>query len=78
MPLGNPTLTSGQLGVSAIACGNAASSFNSNNCTAQIIDTTQTDRPWITSDGPTGMDWSYRENRRCTYKQQISTLPLEC
>jgi hypothetical protein len=49
--LGNRTLTSGQLGVSAITCGNAASSFNSNNCTAQIIDTTQTDRPWITSDG---------------------------
>jgi hypothetical protein len=49
--LGNRTLTSGQLGVSAITCGNAASSFNRNNCTAQIIDTTQTDRPWITSDG---------------------------
>ncbi len=40
--LGNPTLTSGQLGVSAITCTNAASSFNSNNCTSQIIDTTQT------------------------------------
>ena len=49
--LGNPTLTSGQLGVSAISCRNAASGFNSNNCTAQIIDTTQSDRPWITSDG---------------------------
>jgi hypothetical protein len=49
--LGNPTLTTGQLGVSAITCGNAASGFNSSNCTAQIIDTTQTDRPWITSDG---------------------------
>ena len=49
--LGNPTLVSGQLGVSAISCGNAASGFNSSNCTAQIIDTTQTDRPWITSDG---------------------------
>jgi hypothetical protein len=49
--LGNTTLTGGQLGVSAITCGNAASSFNSSNCTAQIIDTTQTDRPWITSDG---------------------------
>ena len=49
--LGNPTLIRGQLGVSAITCGNAASGFNSNNCTAQIIDTTQTDRPWITSDG---------------------------
>jgi hypothetical protein len=49
--LGNPTLVTGQLGVSAITCANAASSFNSNNCTGQIIDTTQTDRPWITSDG---------------------------
>src|SRR5215469_10417061 len=49
--LGNPKLTSGQLGVSAITCANAASSFNSSNCTAQIIDTTQTDRPWVTSDG---------------------------
>jgi hypothetical protein len=49
--LGNPTLKSGQLGVSAITCGNAASGFDSNNCTAQIIDTTQSDRPWITSDG---------------------------
>jgi hypothetical protein len=49
--LGNPTLVTGQLGVSAITCGNAASGFNSSNCTAQIIDTTQTDRPWITSDG---------------------------
>jgi hypothetical protein len=49
--LGNPTLIRGQLGVSAITCSNAASSFNSSNCTAQIIDTTQTDRPWITSDG---------------------------
>ena len=49
--LGNPTLIRGQLGVSAITCANAASGFNSSNCTAQIIDTTQTDRPWITSDG---------------------------
>jgi hypothetical protein len=49
--LGNPTIITGQLGVSAITCGNAASGFNSKNCTAQIIDTTQTDRPWITSDG---------------------------
>ena len=44
--LGNPTLVTGQLGVSAITCKNAASGFNSSNCTAQIIDTTQTDRPW--------------------------------
>ena len=49
--LGNPTLVRGQLGVSAITCGNAVTGFDSSNCTAQIIDTTQTDRPWITSDG---------------------------
>src|SRR5260370_30584200 len=49
--LGNPTIITRQLDVSAIACGNAASSFNSKNCTAQIIDTTQSDRPWITSHG---------------------------
>jgi hypothetical protein len=49
--LGNPTLITGQLGVSAITCNNAASGFNSSNCTDKIIDLTQTDRPWITSDG---------------------------
>jgi len=49
--LGNPTLIRGQLGVSAISCRNAESGFKKKDCTAQIIDTTQTDRPWITSDG---------------------------
>src|SRR5260370_42366171 len=48
--LGNPTLIRGQLGGSAITCGNAAPNFSGSNCTAQIIDTTETDRPWITSD----------------------------
>jgi hypothetical protein len=43
--LGNPTLIRGQLGVSAITCSNAASGFNSNNCTAQIIDTTRGTAP---------------------------------
>jgi hypothetical protein len=63
--LGNPPLTSGQLGVSAITCTNAASSFNSNNCTSQIIDTTETDRPWITSDG--GRVWiSYHDSGNST------------
>jgi hypothetical protein len=49
--LGNPTLLSGQLGVSAIACPSAASSFNAASCHSQIIDLTESDRPWITSDG---------------------------
>ena len=48
----NPTLITAQLGVSAIACPNAASKFNASSCKAQIIDLTQSDRPWITSDGP--------------------------
>ncbi len=48
----NPTFTRAQLGVSAIACPNAVPNFNPTNCTAQIIDTTQSDRQWITSDGP--------------------------
>jgi hypothetical protein len=42
-----------QLGVSAITCPSPASgSFSIGQCTAQIIDTTQADRSWITSDGP--------------------------
>ncbi len=50
--LGNPTLLSGQLGVSAITCANAATGFNPATCRSQIIDVTESDRPWITSDGP--------------------------
>jgi hypothetical protein len=49
--LGNPTLLTGQLGVSAITCANAASGFTASSCHAQIIDLTQSDRPWTTSDG---------------------------
>src|SRR5437879_579842 len=49
--LGNPTLRSGQLGVSAIACPNAALGFSAGSCHAQIIDLTESDRPWTTSDG---------------------------
>ncbi len=49
--LGNPTLLTGQLGVSAIACPNAASGFSPGSCHAQIIDLTESDRPWTTSDG---------------------------
>jgi hypothetical protein len=49
--LGNPTILTGQLGVSAIACPNAASSFSAGSCHSQLIDLTESDRPWITSDG---------------------------
>ncbi len=48
----NPTLKAAQIGVSAITCPNGATSFNISNCVAQIIDFTQSDRQWITSDGP--------------------------
>jgi hypothetical protein len=48
----NPTFRNAQIGVSAITCPSPASgSFSINQCTPQIIDTTTTDRPWITSDG---------------------------
>ncbi len=40
-----------QLGVSAITCPNSDTSSNFAHCTAQIIDTTQADRQWVTSDG---------------------------
>ena len=47
----NPTFKAAQIGVSAISCPNGATNFNSRNCIAQIIDLTQSDRQWITSDG---------------------------
>jgi hypothetical protein len=40
-----------QLGVSAITCPNADTSENFANCKTQIIDQTQADRQWITSNG---------------------------
>src|SRR5713226_206221 len=43
----NPTFKTAQFGVSAITCP----SFDPSHCTSQIIDTTQSDRQWITSDG---------------------------
>ncbi|HVH68369.1 MAG TPA: sialidase family protein [Gemmatimonadales bacterium] len=49
--LGNQTLRTGQLGVSAISCPNAAAGFSAATCRSQIIDLTESDRPWITSDG---------------------------
>lgn len=49
----NPTFIRAQLGVSAITCPSPASSgFSISQCTAQIIGTTNSDRQWITSDGP--------------------------
>lgn len=51
--LENPTFNKAQLGVSAITCPSPASpTFAINQCTAQIIATTNDDRQWITSDGP--------------------------
>jgi hypothetical protein len=47
----NPVFRAAQVGVSAIACPNAASSFSLSSCHSQIIDKTTTDRPWTTSDG---------------------------
>jgi hypothetical protein len=48
----NPVTRITQLGVSAITCPNADFSNNFASCTKQILDFTQADRPWITSDGP--------------------------
>jgi hypothetical protein len=48
----NPTFHAAQIGVSAITCPNGAGNFSIRNCTSHIIDTTQSDRQWITSDGP--------------------------
>ena len=48
----NPVMNRAQLGVSAIACKNFATATDFSNCKAQIIDTTQADRQWVTSDGP--------------------------
>ncbi len=48
----NPQLNTTQLGVSEIACPNMTSNnFSLSNCKKQIIDTTQADRPWVTSEG---------------------------
>src|SRR5713226_4009041 len=47
----NPTFRAAQLGVSAITCPGAATKFDPSHCTSQIVDTTQSDRQWITSDG---------------------------
>ena len=49
----NPPFNAARFGVSAITCRHADTSGNFANCQAQILDTTQADRPWITSDGAT-------------------------
>ena len=48
----NPNTNALQLGVSAVACPHFASASDFSGCTAQIVDHTQADRQWITSDGP--------------------------
>ena len=59
----NPTIRAEQFGVSAITCPSPASStFSIDQCTAQIIDTTTNDRPWVTSDGPV-VYISYHDSR---------------
>lgn len=53
MILFNPTFHSAQIGVSAVICPDVTSaSFSLDTCTTQFVDTTQSDRDWITSDGP--------------------------
>ena len=47
----NPVTRITQLGVSAIACPNGDLSNNFANCIRKILDFTQADRPWVTSDG---------------------------
>lgn len=49
----NPTSHKAQLGVVAVTCPHADSpNFTTASCTRQIIDTTDADRSWVTSDGP--------------------------
>ncbi|SRR5712691_5926891 len=57
----NPVMNRFQLGVSAIACPNFAQATGFSNCKAQIIDTTQADRQWVTSDGKS-VYISYHDN----------------
>jgi hypothetical protein len=48
----NKPIKGAQLGVSAITCPSPSSAnFSVSSCTAQIIDTTESDRSWVTSDG---------------------------
>jgi hypothetical protein len=62
----NPAFTRAQLGVTAITCPNASSSaFSISSCTRQIIGTTNSDRPWITSEG-THVYISYHDSRNAS------------
>ena len=45
----NPVFSRAQIGVSAVRCPNATTSFS--GCSTQIIDTAGADRSWVTSDG---------------------------
>jgi hypothetical protein len=47
----NPKLAQQQLGISSITCPGADTSDHYAHCVSQLIDTTQTDRPFIASDG---------------------------
>jgi hypothetical protein len=48
----NPASNAAQFGVTAITCPNASSAtFSISGCTRQIIGTTNSDRPWVTSEG---------------------------
>jgi hypothetical protein len=48
----DPAFNTYQLGVSAITCPDADSAtFSISSCTRQIIGTTMSDRPWVTSEG---------------------------
>ena len=49
----NPVFNKAQLGVSAVICPNVTSpSFSLTGCSRHFVDTTESDRDWITSDGP--------------------------
>ena len=47
----NPPFRNFQLGVSAITCPNATTSFDFSQCKSQIIDSAGDDRQWMSSDG---------------------------
>ena len=49
----NPVFNRAQIGVSAVICpGVTSPSFTVSGCSRHFVDTTESDRPWITSDGP--------------------------
>jgi hypothetical protein len=49
----NPVFNRAQIGVSAVTCpGVTTPGFSLSGCSRHFVDTTQSDRDWITSDGP--------------------------